>query len=104
MPRQPPLTKDGWNSISSKLPLGKNVGMFILRDVESLSTSTNGKRLHGFALISKSNVEVDAGKSTLKPATCEMKYRRLIEKLATHARINKRRSKAEVKKLLLDGK
>ena len=77
--------------------------MFTIRDTEALATSTNGKRLHGFALISKNYVEVDTGKSTSSVLLSKLGDGNLIVISATHVRVNKRRAKAEIRRLLIDG-
>ncbi|KAL9613061.1 MAG: hypothetical protein Q9167_002360 [Letrouitia subvulpina] len=84
-PPPPPITRQGWRSLSSAMPQSKLEGIFSLRDKELFPSSTNSKHLIGFTFVGLDNVEVGTTKATIP------KYTR-------------RRSKNEIRRMLLQEK
>ncbi|KAL8686751.1 MAG: hypothetical protein Q9218_006892 [Villophora microphyllina] len=85
VPPPQPITRQGWKALSSTMPDGKTQGNFLVKANAEFVTATKSKHLAGFTFVGNDTLEVSTTKATVP------KY-------------NRRRSRNEIRRLLLQEK
>ncbi|KAL8828338.1 MAG: hypothetical protein Q9170_006647 [Blastenia crenularia] len=85
IPPPPPITRQGWRALSSAMPDGKLQGNFVVKNTAEFPARTNSKHLKGYVFVGNDHVEVGTSKATVP------KY-------------NRRRSRNDIRRLLLQEK
>ncbi|KAL8699175.1 MAG: hypothetical protein Q9201_006152 [Fulgogasparrea decipioides] len=84
LPPPQPITRQDWRTLSSVVPDGKVQGNFVVKSNAEFAAATGTKHLAGFTFVGSNSLEVGTTKATVP------KY-------------NRRRSRNEIRRLLLQG-
>ncbi|KAL9026188.1 MAG: hypothetical protein Q9196_005110 [Gyalolechia fulgens] len=84
-PPPSPITRQGWRALSAAMPDSKAQSNFLIRSNSEFSARTNSKHLNGFVFLGNDHIEVGTTKATIP------KY-------------NRRRSRNDIRRLLLQEK
>lgn len=103
VPPPPPITRQGWRSLSSAMPDSKTQGTFLVKSNSEFPARTNSKHLTGFVFVGHDHIEVGTTKGNHGSKSPNMITTANMS-IATVPKYNRRRSRSDIRRLLLQGK